>query len=134
MRLSSEQMHQLIALARADAPLETCGIIGGKEGQAMRIYPLKNVDSEPRIRYLADPQQQLRALQDIDENSWDVLAIYHSHPATLAYPSETDIGRAFYPDAYYLLISLMHPEQTSVRAYRIVEGQVSEITLEIEDE
>ncbi len=134
MQLTHDQLKQLIALARADAPQETCGIIGGKDGKALRVYPLKNVDDQPQIRYLGDPRQQLRALQDIDENGWDVLAIYHSHPATQAYPSQTDISRAFYPDAIYLLISLMNPEQATVRGYKINEGQVSEITVEIEDQ
>jgi proteasome lid subunit RPN8/RPN11 len=134
MQLTHDQLKQLIALARADAPQETCGIIGGKDGRALQIYPLKNVDDQPQVRYLGDPQQQLHALQEIDEKGWDVLAIYHSHPATQAYPSQTDIGRAFYPDAIYMLISLMNPEQATVRAYTIHEGQVGEITLEIEDE
>ncbi len=134
MQLTREQLEQLIALARADSPQETCGLIGGKDGKAQRVYALKNVDDQPRIRYLADPQQQLLALRDIDENGWDVLAIFHSHPATQAYPSETDIGRAFYPEAIYILISLQNPEQATVRGYRIDQGQVTEVTLEIEDE
>lgn len=134
MQLTHDQLKQLIALARADAPQETCGIIGGKDDKALRIYPLENVDDQPQIRYLGDPQQQLRALQEIDENGWDLLAIYHSHPATQAYPSQTDISRAFYPDAIYMLISLMNPKQATVRAYTIHEGQVGEITLEVEDE
>ena len=134
MQLTREQLEQLIALARADAPQETCGLIGGKDGKALRVYPLKNVDDQPRIRYLGDPHQQLEALREIDDNGWDVLAIYHSHPATQAYPSQTDIGRAFYPDAIYILISLMRPEQAIVRAYEIKEGKVAEVTLEIEDE
>jgi proteasome lid subunit RPN8/RPN11 len=134
MQLTREQLGQLIALARADAPRETCGIIGGKEGRALRVYPIANVDPEPRIRYNCEPQGLLNALRDIDENGWDHLAIYHSHPATPAYPSQTDISRAFYPDAVYLLISLMNPEQSEMRAFRIVEGKVGEVTLEVEDE
>lgn len=134
MRLTGEQVRQLIAQARADAPQETCGLIGGKDGLAVEIYPLKNVDDQPQVRYLGDPLQQLRALQDIDEKGWELLSIYHSHPATLAYPSATDISRAFYPDAIYTLISLMNPDQVTVRGYTIKDGQVSEVTLDIEDE
>jgi proteasome lid subunit RPN8/RPN11 len=133
MQLTREQLQQLIALAKRDAPSETCGIIGGKEGRALKIYSLKNVDSEPHIRYLGEPQEQLHALREIDDNGWDILAIYHSHPATQAYPSPTDIDRTFYPDAIYLLISLMNPEQATVRGYTIGEGKVSEITIDIED-
>jgi proteasome lid subunit RPN8/RPN11 len=133
MRLTRDQLAQLIAQARVDAPNETCGIIGGKNNRALKIYPLKNTDPEPRTRYNCDPQELYAALCDIEANGWEHLAIYHSHPATSAYPSPTDIARAFYPDAIHLLISLAHPEQTTVRAFRIVEGKISEITLEIEE-
>lgn len=134
MILTREQLEQMISQAKRDAPFETCGIIGGKDERAMKIYPLKNVDPEPITRYQGDPQQQLDALREIDDNGWDLLAIYHSHPATQPYPSPTDVARAFYPDSIYLLISLMNPEQAKVRAYRIVDEKVSEITVEVEDE
>lgn len=134
MQLTREQLEQLIAQARRDAPNETCGIIGGKEDRAVKICPLKNVDAEPRIRYNCEPQELLHAMREIEDSGWEHLAIYHSHPASPAYPSATDIARAFYPDAVYLLISLMNPEQAAMRGFRIVEGKVEEITLEIEDE
>ena len=133
MKLTHDQLHQLVAQARRDAPNETCGIIAGKEGRALKIFLLKNVDPEPRTRYNSDPHELLHALRAIEDNGWEHLAIYHSHPASSAYPSPTDIARAFYPNAVYLLISLMNPEQATVRAFRIVGEKVSEITLEIED-
>ncbi|MCL4487399.1 MAG: M67 family metallopeptidase [Chloroflexi bacterium] len=133
MQLTREQLEQLIEQARREAPRETCGIIAGKDGRALMVYPLKNVESEANVRYLADPHEQLHALQDMDEHAWDMLAIYHSHPASPAYPSPIDIARAFYPDAFYLLISLMDPAQATVRGFRIAEGEVEEVTIEIED-
>jgi len=134
MKLSHEQLQQLIAQARRDAPNETCGIIGGKEGRALKILPLRNIDPNPRVHYNADPQELWHALREIEDNGWEHLAIYHSHPASPAYPSPTDIARAFYPDVAYLLISLMNPEQAELRGFHIIEGKVNEITLEIEDE
>ncbi len=127
-------MHQLIAQARGDAPNETCGIIGGKGGRALKIFPLKNIDPEPRTRYSSDAHELLHALREIEDKGWEHLAIYHSHPASPAYPSPIDIARAFYPDAIYLLVSLMNPEQATVRAFAINQGKVVEVTLEIEDE
>ena len=124
MQLTREQLEQLIAQARGDAPNETCGIVAGKEGRALKIYALKNVD----------PSELLHALREMEDLGWEHLAIYHSHPATPAYPSPTDIARAFYPDVVYMLISLMNPEQAMLRGFRIVDGKVEEITLEIEDE
>jgi proteasome lid subunit RPN8/RPN11 len=134
LKITCGKLKQLVLQARRDAPNETCGIIGGKEGRALKIFPLKNVDRAARTNYYAEPLELLRALREIEDNDWEHLAVYHSHPASPAYPSPTDIARAFYPDAIHLILSLMNPEQTSVRAFRIVQGQVNEVTLEIEDD
>ena len=133
MKLTSVQLQQLIAQARRDTPNETCGIIAGKEGRALKIYELRNVDPDPRIRYNVDPNELLHAFREMEGLGWEHLAIYHSHPASPAFPSPTDIARAFYPDAIYVLISLMNSEQATVRGFRIIEGKVEETTLEIED-
>ena len=134
MQLTREQIRQLVAQARRDAPNETCGIIGGKNKRALRIYPLPNTHATPRVNFYAAPLALLNAFQDIEAHGWAHLAIYHSHCATEAYPSETDLARAYYPDAIHLLISLMNPEQASVRAFRIAERKITEITLEVEDD
>jgi proteasome lid subunit RPN8/RPN11 len=73
-----------------------------------------------------DPQEQLMALLDIEENGWDLGAIYHSHTRTRAYPSATDIGLAAYPDVLQIIVSLADFEHPDIRAYRIHDGQVSE--------
>ena len=106
MQFTHTQLHQLIAYARRDAPNETCGIIGGKNNRALKIYPLKNTHATPHVNFYADPLELLAAFRDIEANGWEHFAIYHSHLATAAYPSETDIAHAYYPDAIYLLISL----------------------------
>ena len=134
MQFTHTQLHQLIADARRDAPNETCGIIGGKNDRALKIYPLKNTHNTPRVNFYADPPELLAAFRDIETNGWEHLAIYHSHCASAAYPSATDIARAYYPDAIYLLISLANPGQAVVRGFRIAENQVTEITLEVEDD
>ena len=134
MILTRSQVEQLVAQAKRDAPNETCGLIGGKDRRAHQIYPLRNVDENPRVRYMADPQELLHAIRDVEEgHDWEVLAIYHSHPASPGYPSPTDVARAFYPDAIYILISLMNPEMAQVRGFTISDGKISEITLEIEE-
>ncbi|MBM3129683.1 MAG: M67 family metallopeptidase [Chloroflexi bacterium] len=131
MKLSNTQLAQLIAHARRDAPNETCGLIGGKDQRALKIYPLKNTHATPRVNFYADPLELLAAFRDIEANGWEHLAIYHSHCATEAYPSETDIARAYYPDAAHLIISLADPEQPRTRAFRISAGQVTEISVEV---
>ncbi|MCI0476747.1 MAG: M67 family metallopeptidase [Anaerolineales bacterium] len=134
MQTSSNLLHQLIALARRDAPNETCGIIGGKDQRALKIYPLKNTHATPRVNFYAAPLELLAAFRDIEANDWEHLAIYHSHCATEAYPSETDIARAYYPDAMHLIVSFAHPEQIVVRGFRIIEGKIIEITVEVNDD
>ncbi len=132
--LTPTQLAQLVTQARADAPNETCGIIAGKEGHALQVFALPNIASNPRVEYYAEPHALLEAFREIEAKGWEHLAIYHSHPASPAYPSPTDIARAFYPNVIYILISLLNPEQALIRAFRITEGQMSEITLEVEDE
>ncbi len=134
MQLTSQQLEGLVRQARRDAPSETCGLIAGIEDRAKLVYPLKNVDATPITNYLADPQEQLHALRDIEERGLVLLAIYHSHPASAAFPSPTDIQRAYYPEALYLVISLENAELATVRAFAVREGRVNEVTLEIEDE
>jgi len=135
MILTREQLELVIAQAKRDAPNETWGMIGGKDNRAQKIFPMKNVSPTPVTRYVADPPELLKTVRAIeDEHGWDILAIYHTHPATEPYPSATDIAEAHYPDSIYIIISLKNPKQAKMRGYRIVEGKVAEITIEIEDE
>jgi [CysO sulfur-carrier protein]-S-L-cysteine hydrolase len=135
MIIDSSQLSQLVSQARRDAPNETWGMIAGKDGRALKIFPMANIHATPQTRYVADPLELLRVVREIEDvNGWEILAIYHSHPKTEAYPSATDIGEAHYPDSIYMIVSLQNPDQAKVRGYRIVEGNVSEISIEIEDE
>ncbi len=143
MVLTRAQLDQLVAQARRDAPNETCGLIGGQNGRALKIYPLRNAAPNPRIHYLAHPEDLVAAVLDIeDARGGQVLAIYHSHPASPAYPSPTDVRDAFdpelnealYPDATYILISLMNPQMAQVRGFKIQRGKISEVTLEMEEQ
>lgn len=96
----------IIAHARAEAPKEACGILAGLDGRVRRVYRLRNVAPQPETRYQADPEGQLRAFLDMERRGLAMLAIYHSHPTSPAYPSATDLALAYYPDTYYLIISL----------------------------
>ena len=117
----------MIDHAAADYPKEACGIIGGSDGHAMKLYRLTNVDPDPIMRYNADPKELKRVTDDIYDNDWDVVAIYHSHTHSPAFPSATDVDRAFYPEASYILVSLMDRQRPDLRAFRIIEGKISEL-------
>ncbi len=130
----------IVALARAEYPNEACGLIVGggyatDGGRALRFVPTRNRAASP-FRYEIDPDDLLRLTIETDDADEVFWGIVHSHTHTPAEPSPTDIGLALYPDALYLLVSLSEDEadgatgEPSLRAWRIVEGQVHEVPLE----
>ena len=115
----------MIRHARAFVPQECCGLIAAEQGRAVKRYELRNNDPSV-LRYNADPQDLLAAMREMWDREWELLAIYHSHTHTPAYPSATDVRLAFYPEAYYVIVSLQEPDLPRVRAFRILDGAVSE--------
>jgi proteasome lid subunit RPN8/RPN11 len=87
---------------------------------------MTNIEHSP-VTYRLDPEEQYRAFKEIEERGWELLAIYHSHIASPAYPSARDLELAFYPDSLYLIISLMDMARPVIRAFKIVDGIVEEV-------
>ncbi len=118
--LSLEKVYvdEMIAHAQEDTPNECCGILAGKDGRCVKLYRALNSEGSP-YRYNMDAADLFRIYRDIEKNGWDIMAIYHSHTFSEAYPSQTDINLAFYPDSYYILVSLMQEDRPLVRAFRI---------------
>ena len=104
-------------------------MVGGADGEASVVIPVVNSAASP-LRFEMDPQGQYNALKAIEDDGKEMLAIYHSHTASPAYPSQTDINLATYPDAVYLIVSLAEDEQP-LRGFRIDDGQVTEVELSI---
>jgi proteasome lid subunit RPN8/RPN11 len=125
MILPPHHRAAITAHARGQAPQEACGLLAGAGGRVRRTYRLLNASATPLSNYLADPEQQLRAFQDAERQGLDLLASYHSHPGSAAYPSETDIAMAYYPRARHVIISLAGGRR-QVRCFTIVSGQVTE--------
>lgn len=119
---------EIVAHAQAEAPRECCGLIAGQNGRPTRLYRLTNVEAGNRL-YRIDDDELYRVTRELDERGWDVLAIYHSHPVTPAYPSATDVSLAFWPDAFYVICSLANPDVPDIRAFRIVDEQIKEVKL-----
>ena len=130
MRISREIYEELLAHAREDAPNECCGLIGGENGVAASVYRARNAEASP-LRYNLDPQDQFRIMTEMEERGEELSAIYHSHTASPAYPSQTDINLASYPDTLYLIVSLAEGEK-ELRGFRIEGGEVTEVDLELE--
>lgn len=130
LRLQKKYVEEIIAHAREDAPIECCGIIAGQDGQAVKLFRAVNAEASP-YRYNVEPQDLFRIHREIKDAGWHLLAIYHSHVQTEAYPSPTDIELAAWPDARYLILSLADDANPVLRAFRIVDGRVSEEELKI---
>jgi proteasome lid subunit RPN8/RPN11 len=132
LRLPRAMREEIIAHARAEAPRECCGLIAGKDGALLRLYRLTNIAPGNTLYEIA-PEEIYRVDRECASAGWEIAVIYHSHPATPAYPSPTDVSLAFWPDAAYLICSLADPNAPSLRAFRIVDGQISELTI-VDDE
>jgi proteasome lid subunit RPN8/RPN11 len=121
----------MIAHAREDAPNECCGMIGGSDGTAATIYRSINSEASP-LRYSLDAGDQFRIMQQMEETGEDLVGIYHSHTGSAAYPSQTDVNLAAYPDAMYVIVSLQNPDDPDVRGFWIRDGQIEEAELDVE--
>ena len=129
--LTRAQFTQILAHTRAEAPNEACGLLAGTAGRVTHVLPATNVADNPRIEYLMDPHDQLRHFRAIEEQGLELLGIYHSHPTSPAYPSPTDLAMAYYPEAVYIIVSLMRSDSPTLRAFRLVDGEVSEVDLRL---
>jgi len=111
-------------------PNEACGLLAGRDGVPARFYAMRNLDASP-VSYRLDPKEQLQVFDEMDEEGWDLLGIFHTHTHSEAYPSETDTNLAFYPASSYLVMSLSDRERPVLRAYTILEGEIIEQELTI---
>jgi proteasome lid subunit RPN8/RPN11 len=132
LRISRQLLDDVIAHAREDAPNECCGMIASSSGEAVAVHRARNTAASP-FRYEMDGMEQYRIQTEIEDAGLELGAIYHSHTRSAPEPSQTDINLAFYPEALYVIVGLKSPEP-DVRAWRIVDGQVSEAELEIEED
>jgi [CysO sulfur-carrier protein]-S-L-cysteine hydrolase len=127
LTLSGALRAAVIAHARADHPDEACGVIAGPAGsdRPERFIPMTNAERSPTF-YRFDSMEQLRVWREMDDRDEEPVVIYHSHTATEAYPSRTDISYASEPGAHYVLVSTRDPDQVEFRSFRIVDGTVTE--------
>ena len=126
--VSRELRGQIVAHARESAPQECCGLLLGDEDVVRRVLRCRNVHPTPETRYVIDQAQVFEAFRQSRDFDRELVAIYHSHPRSPAYPSPTDRAEAQWPDAAYVLVSL-RGEPPEMYAYRIGEKGVREIPL-----
>lgn len=121
--------EELLAHAREDLPNECCGLIGGTPERASTVYRATNSEASP-LRYNLDPADQFRIISEIDSAGEELVAIYHSHTKSPAYPSQTDVNLATYPGVVYVIVSLAEGEDEPIRGFLLEDGEVEEVALE----
>ena len=121
----------IVAHAKKDHPDEACGVVAGPEGsdRPERFISMVNAAGSPTF-YEFDPTDLLKLYKEMDDNDEEPVVVYHSHTATEAYPSRTDIGLAMEPNAHYVLVSTREHGNSDgpveFRSYRIIDGEVTE--------
>ena len=128
-------IDEMVTHAREDLPNECCGILAGREGRVLKLYRMTNVEASP-FRFSMDPGEIVKVDTEAGDNDWDLLAIYHSHTRSEAYPSDTDVRIAggtaeLWPDVRYVLVSLMDEDNPQVRSFRIADGTITEEQLDV---
>ncbi len=131
MRIRRSLLDELVEHARAEAPDECCGMIAALDGRAVAVHRATNTAHSP-LRYEMDGKEQYALQSAIEDAGQELGAIYHSHTRSAPTPSQTDINLAFYPESLYVIVGVKDDEP-EVRAWRIVEGQVSEAELVVEE-
>jgi [CysO sulfur-carrier protein]-S-L-cysteine hydrolase len=129
MRIAQSLIDEMVAHAHEDLPNECCGMVGGADGEASVVIPVVNSAASP-LRFEMDPQGQYNALKTIEDDGKEMLAIYHSHTKSAAYPSQTDVNQAVsWPDAIWVIVSLEDPESPVVKGYWLKDLKVADAEL-----
>ena len=132
LRIDQLTYDAIVAHARRDHPDEACGVVAGAYGsdQPTRFIPMLNAARSPTF-YEFDSADLLSLYKEMDALDEEPVVIYHSHTATEAYPSRTDVGFASEPGAHYVLVSTREPATAEFRSYRIVDGEITEEPVEV---
>ena len=129
MKIAQELLDQIIDHARADLPNECCGAVGIRDGVASKVYPCKNEAASPMKFEMGIDLYHAQA--DMEDNGAELGAIYHSHPRTEAYPSQTDMNWSDqYPGVEWIIVSL-GGEEPVVRSFRVTKQSVDEVPVEV---
>jgi proteasome lid subunit RPN8/RPN11 len=132
MRIAQSLIDEMVSHAREDLPNECCGMVGGVDGEASVVIPVINSAASP-LRFEMDPQGQYNALKAIEDAGKEMLAIYHSHTKSAAYPSQTDVNQAVnWPDAIWVIVSLEDSENPVVKGYWLKDLKVADVELVVE--
>ncbi len=131
LRLPQALLGELTAHCQKEYPKEACGILAGRNGVITQVYPMTNVEQSP-ISYQMDPKEQLQVMRQMRQANQEMLAIYHSHTASAAYPSPVDVQLAVYPEVLYVLVSLKDRAKPELAGFRIQDAVIRPDDLQVE--
>ena len=116
---------EMIAYCRAGYPNEVCGILAGRGHEVSSLYRMRNVEGSP-VSYLMDSKEQFQVMKALRDDGLSMVALFHSHPDSRAYPSAKDVALAFYEDSAYVIVGLSEKDPQA-KAFFIRNGAVKEI-------
>ena len=132
MRIDAALLERILAHARRDFPNECCGMIAMRDGEAVAIHEAINVAASP-LRFEVDGREIIEAQDAFEADGADLGAIYHSHTRSDPYPSQTDVNfAAGWPGVEWLIVGLRRDDEPTVRSYRIDNGVVAEVAVDVE--
>jgi proteasome lid subunit RPN8/RPN11 len=132
VKISQGLIDEMVAHAREDLPNECCGMIGGSGDEATSLIRVANSAASP-LRYEMDPQEQYNALKTIEDGGGELLAIYHSHTKSAAYPSQTDVNQAVaWPEQIYVIVSLADEQAPDVKAYLLKDLRIADVEIDVQ--
>ncbi len=132
LKIPGDIFEQMVQQAKAEAPIEACGILAGRDGQVEKLYQMTNTD-QSHDHFMMEPEEQFKVVKDIRAASLEMLAIYHSHPETPATPSVVDIRLALTPGVVYVIVSLKDADPVT-KGFLIENNSVTEVPVKIEVE
>ncbi len=130
LQIEERFRDEMIAHSLQDTSIECCGVLAGTAERFHKLYRMTNVENSA-YRFSWDSKELISLWNEMEDNGWEHRAVYHSHTHSEAYPSATDVRLAAWPEAYYIIISLMDKEAPTLRAFRIVDGTISEEELHV---
>lgn len=130
LEISADIFKQMVAQAKAETPVEACGILAGRDNKVEKLYKMTNVDNSSD-HFMMEPAEQFKVVKDIRSAGLEMLAIYHSHPDSPARPSDEDIRLALTPDVIYVIVSLQNSNRPAVKGFLIEDGNVTKVPVKI---
>ncbi|MCX5717948.1 MAG: M67 family metallopeptidase [Nitrospirae bacterium] len=129
LSISKDLFEEMISHCRDTYPNEACGILAGKGEEVLKVYKMANIEKSP-VSYEFDSSEHIKAIRNMRENNHTMLAIFHSHPSSPAYPSAKDISLAFYEDCIYVIVSLIE-KQPVIRGFLIRGEDIKEADISV---